>query len=377
MDYPASNAPHSPAPPPLPPPAYSQARRGPPPGRRGGLWIVVAILLAGLLGLSLLVNLQQFLGGVTGRSTRLAAGPRDMEEVILEHNRSRHKIAIVEISGMIMGDALNRRGFGMVSQVRDQLLRAAQDDAVRGVVLRIYSPGGEVLASDEISQLIRDFQDETSKPVVASMGAVAASGGYYVAAPCQWIVANELTITGSIGVIMQGYNYRGLLDKLGVHPQVYKSGKFKDMFGPARSAEEIPEEERLMIQELVDQTYQRFKEVVREGRTIADHTNGDTGRPLASGWETYADGRILSGLQAWEHGFVDELGNLDTAVRRVYQLTGIPDANLIRYQRPLDFGSLFRLFSESESRSVKIDIGVEAPRLNPGTLYFLPTALPF
>jgi protease IV len=338
---------------------------------------VVAILLAGFLGLSLLVNLQQFFSGITGRSTRLAAGPQDMEEVILEHNRSRHKIAVVEISGMIMGDALNRRGLGMVSQVRDQLLRAAQDDAVRGVVLRIYSPGGEVLASDEISQLIREFQDETGKPVVASMGALAASGGYYVAAPCQWIVANELTITGSIGVIMQGYNYRGLLDKLGVRPQVYKSGKFKDMFSPARSEEDIPEEERRMIQELVDQTFQRFKEVVREGRGTAEAVNGDTGRPLAPGWETYADGRILSGLQAWEQGFVDELGNLDTAVGRVRRLTGIPDANLVRYQRPLDFASLFQLLGERENRSVKLDLGVEAPRLNPGILYFLPAALPF
>jgi protease IV len=369
-----SDGPRPPAPPPL---VHTHPRMRPAPRRGVSAWLVVALVLAALLGLSLLFNLQQLFSGISPRSTRTALGPHSLEEITVEQNRSRHKIAVVEITGMIVGDAWDHRSYGMVSQLRDQLQRAADDHAVRGVVLRIYSPGGEVLASDDISRVIREFQEETDKPVVASMGAVAASGGYYVAAPCQWIVANELTITGSIGVIMQGYNYRGLLDKVGVRPQVYKSGKFKDMLSPARPEEEIPDEERQMVQDLVDHTFQRFKEVVRDGRQSASLLNGDTGRPLAPNWETFADGRILSGQQAWEHGFVDELGNFDTAVRRVQRLAGIPDANLIRYQRPLDFGSLFRMFGETEGRSITLDLGIDAPKLHPGQLYFLPPALPF
>lgn len=346
-------------------------------GRGGGFWLALTLVLAVLLAFSLLINLQQFLTGFSPRGARTAPGPRAFEEVVIEHNRSRHKIAVLEITGMIVGDAWDRRSYGMVSQFRDQLRRAAEDDAVRGVVLRIYSPGGEVLASDDISRIIREFQIETGKPVVASMGAVAASGGYYVAAPCQWIVANELTITGSIGVIMQSYNYRGLLDKVGVRPHIYKSGPFKDMLSPAREKEDIPDEERQMVQDLVDHTFGRFKEVVREGRDFASQLNGDTGRALGPNWEAYADGRILSGQQAWEQGFVDELGNFDTAVRRLHRLAGIPDADLIRYQRPLDFASLFRLFGGTEGRSIKLDLGIDMPRLTPGQLYFLPPAPPF
>jgi protease IV len=374
MDNPLSDASRPPVPPPL---ARMQARGRPTPRPSGSGWLVVALVLAALLAVSLLVNLQQFFSGLSGRAGRAAHGPHSMEEIVVEHNRSRHKIAVLDISGMIVGDAWDRRSYGMVSQFRDQLSRAAEDDAVRGVVLRIYSPGGEVLASDDISRIVREFQEHTDKPVVASMGAVAASGGYYVAAPCQWIVANELTITGSIGVIMQGYNYRGLLDKVGIRPHVYKSGKFKDMLGPARSEDDIPDEERQMIQDLIDQTFHRFKDVVREGRKFASQLNDNTGRQLAPNWESYADGRILSGQQAWEQGFVDELGNFDTAVRRVQRLAGIPDANLIRYQRPLDFANLFRLFGGSESRSIKVDLGVDTPKLHPGQLYFLPPALPF
>src|SRR5213075_3399635 len=104
------------------------------------------------------------------------------------------------------------------------------------------------------------------KPVVASMGNLAASGWYYVSAPCQWIVANELTITGSIGVIMHSWNYRGLMNKVGLRPQTYKSGKFKDMLSGEREPEEVPPEERKMVQKLIDDTYGKFKEGVAEDR---------------------------------------------------------------------------------------------------------------
>jgi protease-4 len=239
------------------------------------------------------------------------------------------------------------------------------------VLFRINSPGGEVLASDRIYEIVRDFQDECDKPVVAVMGAVAASGGYYVAAPCNWIVAHELTITGSIGVIMQGYNLRNLMDKVGVQPMVFKSGKHKDMLSYDKREEDITPEERKMVQDLIDETFGRFKKIVREGRDLERRNKPGDGKALSDDWEEQADGRILSGTQAIGQGFVDELGDLDTATDRALTLAGHADADLIQYREPMNLASLFRLFGKSETKEIKIDLGVDLPKLKAGRLYFL------
>src|SRR5439155_12788280 len=193
------------------------------------------------------------------------------------------------------------------------------------------SPGGEVLASDEINHSISDFQTKSHKPVIGSMGNLAASGGYYVSAPCRWIVANELTITGSIGVILHSWNYRGLMNKVGLRPETYKSGKFKDMLSGERNPDEIPAEEREMVQTLIDDTYGKFKSVVAKGREQAHDKNKnnpekDRGRALSSDWESYADGRVLSGAEAYKLGFVDQKGNFADAVKRAKTIAGISDA---------------------------------------------------
>src|SRR5678815_3394990 len=148
------------------------------------------------------------------------------------------------------------------------------------------------------------------------MGNLAASGGYYISAPCRWIVANELTITGSIGVIMHSWNYRGLMDKVGLAPQTYKSGKFKDMLSGERNPQEIPPEEKAMVQGLIDETYQKFRSIVAEGRKAAAAKNKGEGRELSDDWANYADGRVLSGTEAQRLGFVDQLGNFEDAVKR-------------------------------------------------------------
>jgi protease-4 len=284
---------------------------------------------------------------------------------------------IIDVLGVITGAAWDPSGRNLVQLIRDQLTLAAGDPRVHAVVLNLDTPGGEVLASDEISRAIAAFQENTRKPVIASMQSLAASGGYYAAAPCRWIVANEMTITGSIGVIMHGYNYRGLLNKVGVRPEVYKSGRFKDMLSSDKELAEVTPEEKLMIQGLIDETFARFKSVVREGRQAAAEANEGEGRPLVEDWEQYADGRIFSGKLAYDYGFVDELGSIRTAIQRALSLADIPDADLIRYQRPFDLASLFRLFGTSESRAIKIDLGVDLPRLQAGRLYFIcPTALP-
>src|SRR6185369_12677524 len=329
-----------------------------------------------LLGVSFSNNVRHFTQGVLrgkGGPPRMSK-PR-LEEVTVawaETQSTDNKVAIIPVEGLIMSEGLGDGN--LVNFISDQFKMAANDKDVKAVVLKVNSPGGEVLASDDIYSLIKKFQKESHKPVVASMGSLAASGGYYVSAPCQWIVANELTITGSIGVIMHGYNFRGLMDKVGVRPEVFKSGKFKDMLSPDKKAEEITEEERELIQSMVNETFDKFKSIVREGRAFAlkkNKSGADGARVLVDNWEQFADGRILSGKDAVRHGFVDELGNFDVAVSRARKLCGIKDADLVQYQQPFDLSDIFGLFGQTESRAIKIDLGIDTPKLKLGHLYFL------
>jgi protease-4 len=187
---------------------------------------------------------------------------------------------------------------------------------------------------------------------------------------------------------MHNYNYRLLFDKIGVRPQVIKSGRFKDML----SGEKEPDSEKLtpqevqdrdeeekMVQSLIDETFNKFKDVVKTGRDWAAAKNGPgQGKTLAADWADYADGRILSGKSAFEKGFVDELGDFDTAVQRAKTLTHIPRANLVSYRVPFDLGSvLSRVFGKTDAPALKVDLGFDLPRLQAGQLYFLtPTVVP-
>jgi protease IV len=337
--------------------------------------MIFAIILLALLALSMLLNFRHAVSGITRGRVRPyhTYGPR-LEEVTVKESSSANKIAIVPIEGVITGQAIDQGGFSMVAVVKEELQRARQDRDVKAVILKVDSPGGEVLASDEIANAIEDFQTNSAKPVIVSMGSLAASGGYYVSARCGWIVANELTITGSIGVIMHGLNYRGLLDKIGVRPEVFKSGKYKDMLSGTKEPDEITPEERQMVQSLINETFDKFKSVVEEGRQSA-YTR-QHGKRLSADWKDYADGRILSGKEALRLGFVDELGDFDVAVDRAEKIAGIPKAELIEYQPVFDLANLFHMFGKSETKAVKLDLGADIPRLQPGCMYFLsPTYL--
>jgi protease-4 len=346
----------------------------PPPRRRSGAgWKIAAVLFGLMLAVSLLINFVTVL--LSGGSPGHSAHGSGLLEVVVEDNGARDKVAVLSLEGVISGQAYGAGGYSLVSSIKDQLDNCADDDRIKAVIVKVDSPGGEVLASDDIARLIEDFQKETGKPVVSSMGSMAASGGYYVSAPCQWIVANELTMTGSIGVIMSGYNLRGLMDKLGVRPMVFKSGKLKDMLSMGKKPEEITDEERDIVQGIISSTFDRFKEVVNEGRKFSANANAGAGRRLDDTWEDFADGRLLTGKQAFDLGMVDELGNFDTAFERAQKLAGISNANLIAFQEPFRLGSIFRLLGESEANTVKIDLGLNIPQLQAGKLYFLPPHL--
>ncbi|MDH4229684.1 MAG: signal peptide peptidase SppA [Nitrospirota bacterium] len=200
-----------------------------------------------------------------------------------------------------------------------QIQRYQRDPMVRAMVLRVDSPGGGVVASQEIHDAVRAFRD-SGKPVVASMGTLAASGGYYVSAPATTIVANPGTITGSIGVIMTTVNVQGLLEKIGVQSVTIKAGLNKDIASPFRP---MTDAERALLQAVMDDMHGQFIKAVAEGR----------GRDVKE-IRALADGRIFSGQQALEAGLVDELGNLETAIRKAGSLVGIEGRPAVVEDRP-------------------------------------------
>lgn len=209
------------------------------------------------------------------------------------------QVAIVELEGLILD---------VDDLVRD-LRRHRENPLVRAVVVRINSPGGVVGPTQEIHQAIR-FLREAGKPVVASLGAVAASGGYYVAVAADQIYANPGTLTGSIGVIMQMANLEHLMKKVGVDYVVVKAGQFKDMGNVARP---MTDEERRVLQSLLDDIHRQFITAVAQGRKLAE-----------SEVTVVADGRVFSGAQAKALRMVDTLGSLEDAVNRAAVLAGLP-----------------------------------------------------
>lgn len=228
------------------------------------------------------------------------------------------KIALVEVKGVINDP------HPIVRQIR--LYR--KDDSVLGMVLRINSPGGGVAAAQEIYEELRRFK-ERGKKLVASMGSLAASGGYYIACPADSIMANPGSITGSIGVIYESPNAQELLRKIGLSFEVVKSGKHKDIGSPSRP---LTLEERRILQSVIDDAYDQFVEAVCEGRKLEE---GDVRK--------IADGRIFTGNQAQKLGLVDCLGDYQDAILMAARMSGIrgePKTIKLRRKKPSIFDLL-------------------------------------
>jgi len=176
------------------------------------------------------------------------------------------------------------------------------------------------------------------------------------------------------------------MDKVGIRPHVYKSGRFKDMLSGEREPDDTKlsdedkrnrDEEDQMVQSLIDETFNKFKSVVKTGREHAAALNDGKGKTLVDDWQDYADGRILSGKQALNFGFVDELGDFHTAVDRAQQIAGIPNANIVEYHVQFDLGSvLSHVFGKTDAPAIKVDLGIDLPKLKAGLPYYiLPTTV--
>jgi protease-4 len=238
-----------------------------------------------------------------------------------------NKVAVISLSGPIQSESSSFLFGGSVitpESVQGELNKAKSDPAVKAIVLQINSPGGSVAASQEIVNML----DEVKVPIVVSMSDLAASGGYYISAGADKIVALPGTLTGSIGVISEMPNLKGLFDKLGINMQVFKAGKHKDMYAGFR---ELTPEEQTIMQDMTDQLYNQFIQVVAKGRKLSE----DKVRELATG-------QLYTGIQAKELGLVDELGGVDAAIKAAADLAGIsqPEVEYYKPQTPSLLDSL-------------------------------------
>ncbi len=216
---------------------------------------------------------------------------------IMENSLSTGKIALVNVKGVIV-DSRN-----IVEEIKDY----RKNPSIKAIIIRVDSPGGAVVPSQEIYEEIK--RTVKVKPVVVSMGSVAASGGYYISCPATKIIANPGTLTGSIGVLIELPNFKGLLDKLGIQAEVVKSGKYKDITSPLKP---LQKDEREVLQKLIEDVHNQFINAVSEGRKMPI----DKVRAIA-------DGRVFTGIKAKEIGLVDEIGDLDYAVKVAAQLAKI------------------------------------------------------
>jgi protease-4 len=255
--------------------------------------------------------------------TGIALKESDLSGLVFEPGDG--KVGVVEIKGVITE---SRDTINLIKRFRE-------DKTIKAIVIRIDSPGGVVGPSQEIYREVRKTIGK--KKIVASMGSIAASGGYYIAAGADGIVANPGTITGSIGVIMAYTNFKKLLDKIGMTPVVIKSGEFKDIGSPSR---EMTPSEKKVLQDFVDQTHRQFVQAISEGRQM------DFEMAAA-----LADGRIFTGEEAVKQGLVDRLGNLEDAAEWAGRLGGIEGKVAMVYKKEDKF-SFFKYLTETSVKEL-------------------------
>jgi protease-4 len=301
--------------------------------RSGWAILIISVLVAGAL-LSNMVSQEQKLSADEPSIFSTSLG-NWQEEVVKQVGSGKTKIVLLDVTGVIVdnGDSTSAFSSSILLKQMDQVLL---DENVKGVIIRVDSPGGTVIDSELIYEKILELQQAGIK-VGVSMGSVAASGGYYISAPADFIYANPATITGSIGVIFSIPNYQKAADWLGYSETKITSGNMKDIGNPLRP---MTDEERAVYQSLVDESYNRFVETIVNGRDLPKE------EVLA-----LADGRIYSGKQAKQLNLVDELGSLEDSYAAMGELLKSRNYRVVQYLAPFDLESLFGSLIQSKSES--------------------------
>lgn len=299
--------------------------------KKGTKWTIgITVVLVVLVGLwAAAFAVAKFAGGGAGGGP----GAGYNEDVVREPgDGTSDKVVMINVVGEIFSDPDGSREGASDSNIIGQLDRAVEDPDTKAIIINLETPGGGVVASDAIYERVREISEDEDIPVVALMGDVAASGGYYIAAGANEIVAHPSTWTGSIGVIALLPNFEEAVDKLGIGLTVIKSGALKDAGSPFR---QMKPEEQALFQTLVNEAYDGFVKVVADGRKL------DEARV-----RQLADGRIYSGRQAKDVDLVDFLGDQDLAFKRAKKLAKIDEATLVRYTADVGFEDLLGVTSQ-------------------------------
>ncbi|MCD4699388.1 MAG: signal peptide peptidase SppA [Phycisphaerae bacterium] len=275
------------------------------------------------------------------------------------------KVALIDVSGLIVNDRTGPM-FGdsenPVSLFSEKLDAAARDSNVKAVVLRINSPGGTVQATETMYNRLGRFRKQSGKPVIACITDVGASGGYYLACGSQRIICQSSSITGSIGVMIQTVNFAGTMKMLGIKADAVTSGELKAMGSPLKK---LTEQERQIFQDMVNEFYEQFVQVVVEGRSGLDV---EKVRKLS-------DGRVFTGRHAVRAGLVDQLGDLQDAVADAKKAAGIRKAKVVMYHRPLGYRA--NVYSAAPAHTqinlINLQLGQLALLGRPGFLYLWST----
>lgn len=364
-------------PPPPPPRAGEQFFNSAPGGERkqkgsnGCFWtliiaIVAIFMIVLVVGALIAGSAMESMSSAFGKLSEGGfAQPSKYQEVFISGKRaSQNKIAVVQLKGIITsGDdsGFSSQGASAAS-INARLRHILNDNNVKALIIRIDSPGGEVTASDEIYHMVRRIRKERRIPVIASMGSLAASGGYYVACACDRIIAHRMTTTGSIGVIVQTFKYYELFKKIGLQGEAFTSGPMKDMLNGERPT--TPEEKEI-VDRLVMDVYEDFVKVVAEGRPQLTEENIRN--------SVIGDGRVFLGVQAEQYGLVDSLGYFEDAVAQAVRMADLgDDYKVLSLNTPF---SLAMLFGQMEARSGSISLslpGSSSFKLESGKIYLLP-----
>jgi len=292
-------------------------------------------------------------------------GPQieSLEEVVVEEGSGDEKILLIDIDGPISNRPKKTLvGFqsetGMVDRIREILKKAEKDKKIKGILLRINSPGGTVTSSDIIYHEIKSFKERYNVKVYVSVVDVAASGGYYIAMAGDSIMAHPTSLVGSIGVLALKINLEGLMGKVGVEWEVVKSSKKKDFMSPFRP---LTKEERTLFQETIDSYYNRFVDVVVLNRSRLD----------ARAVKILADGRVYNARQALEKHLVDSIGYLEDIVKLAKKELNQPGLKVVTYGRPREYKSNYysSMGSVPKINLINLDMGFDWNQISPQFLF--------
>ncbi|MDR1140794.1 MAG: signal peptide peptidase SppA [Planctomycetaceae bacterium] len=306
------------------PPPYQPVYFQPEPQVGCGTYLfrfVIILLVVGFIGMAGLFLL--FVVGTAAVSLQQVSETALTEKFILGDQSAKNKVAVITVEGVITG---SEDGF-----IPKQIRQVLNDSNVKAVVLRVESPGGTMSGSDYYHHLLTKMKKERDIPIVVSMGSIAASGGYYIAMVGNEIYAEHSTITGSIGVIVSLFNGQELCEKIGVESTPITSGSLKAM---GSFSKRMSNEEKEIWQRLVDDSFKRFKQVIRDGRNAFAEDAED-----ADKLDQLATGQIYTATEAKEQGLIDEIGFLDDAIKRAMDLAALTESNskAIRYKPKLSF----------------------------------------